>query len=889
MMMTSPHARDARLPGDLFRAMGDLYLLKKPEVGPTSLAAELKRELENVGIDYHVRTLKRQLDGQIATIPACVQDAMQHVLVRANGMRTGRDVEQALLAAGLVVDRGKRHAAYVPTSRIVPLVRLWLLLNPNRSRRSLAQTLAKLLATSDVEIKAGPLQVIFAGRQASARREVLDGLLALLSEHGIRSEEECRQRLDRQRENLADFEEKRGLRTAAELFRLAVAWKVHTQEPSSRHLAFILQRRLRLRSIRLGSHRIQEALDGRAKNVRGALVAEMESLLRETLPGETDLDAAVAKATTNRKRLLDLCWVDAEPIAELASDWLDRNPDATMRQLSIRLATTLRRMGYENSHHSIQSVLGGHKKKTRGFVYRALLKQFPNRSEELPLEHVWPSQWAERALAFSTPEPSERSRRRKAGSVTNAQAVHEDSLDAYFKGVGVHLVPSQDEEAALAVSIERAERNLLDVLLRSAVVTRHIVSLKARLETGDAAPWDVANVAKPRNQFAERHDREQLIGALHAFSIIDARSQLARLELLSSGSHHTERQARAGERLIDHRAQMGKALASIRFTDGQLRHMHTLLERLVKTRRELQHLHGDASNRALSELEREAGLRADSLEETWVDAQAAAREWATVKNEMVKRNLRLVVAVAKGYRGYGIDFGDLIQEGNLGLIRAVEKFDLKRGSRFATYATWWIRAAIRRALDDESRPIRIPSGVARQLHRLRRVERQLSHDQGVNPSRSELASKMGMKTSEVCQLLLQDHRMTSLHHIVGDGQGTLEDFLADERAVLPVDAAIRGALAARISRALSLLNEREAYVLRLRFGIQTRVPPRTLAEIGKMMGVTRERVRQIEASALESLRKSPIAEILKGFMEGQARDVPSITPDGLVEQLAQSA
>ena len=887
--MTSPHARDARLPGELFRAMGDLYLLKRPEVGPTSLATELQRELQDAGIHYHVRTLKRQLGGQIATIPASVQQAMEQVLLRANGMRTGRDVERALVAAGLTVDRGKRRPAYVSTSRIVPLVRLWLLLNPSRSRRSLAQTLAERLATSGVEIKAGPLQVIFAARQASARREVLDELLALLSEHGIHSEEECRLRLERQRKNLADFEEKRGLQTASQLFRLATAWKVHTQEPSSRHLAFILQRRLRRRNIQLGSHRIQEALDGRAKNVRGALVAEMESLLRETLPEETNLDASIDKATTNRRRLLDLCWVDAEPIAELASDWLDRNPVATMRQLAIRLATTLRRMGYENSHHSIQSVLGGHKKKTRGFVYRALLKQFPDRAEEVPLEHVWPSQWAERALAFSTPEPSGRSRSRKAGSVADAQAAHEDSLDAYFKGVGVHLVPNQDEEAVLARSIERAERNLLGVLIRSAVVTRHVVALKARLETGDAAPWDVANVAKPRNQFVERRDREELIGALRAFSIIDARSRLVRVELLSPAGLHTERQARAEQALDGHRLQMTKALDSIRFTDGQLRYMHKQLETLVETHRELQRLHGEASDRALRDLEKEAGLRADTLQETWNDAQAAARDWATAKNEMVKRNLRLVVAVAKGYRGYGIDFGDLIQEGNLGLIRAVEKFDLRRGSRFATYATWWIRAAIRRALDDESRPIRIPSGVARQLHRLRKVERQLAHDQGVNPPRSEVASKMGIETSEVHQLQLQDHRMTSLHHIVGDGQGTLEDFLADERAVLPIDAAIRDALALRISRALSLLNEREAYVLRLRFGIQTRVPPRTLAEIGKAMGVTRERVRQIEASALENLRKSPIAKILKGFTEGQAHDTPSITPDGLVEQLAKSA
>jgi hypothetical protein len=273
--------------------MAVFYLLMKRDSSQGSLARKLCAQLDGMGVHYHIRTIKRQLSGEVATIPVSVQDVMRDLLLRDTSLQTWRDVTFTLWSVGLSVTSDRLHPRYVSTQRIRPLVQLWLILNPNRSRRALAVELSRRLANCGVKIKVNPLEVIFGGRQSSSSREVLDELLILLGEHGIETEDE---------------------------------------------------------------------------------------------------------AVNDPAQLIDLGWVRAPPIASLAQRWLAESPGISIRQLAIRVAQTAQKMGYSTSHNTIQPILAGHKKKARGFVYRAMLKQFQDHDERVPVEHILPSRWLEASL-----------------------------------------------------------------------------------------------------------------------------------------------------------------------------------------------------------------------------------------------------------------------------------------------------------------------------------------------------------------------------------------------------------------------------------------------------------------------------------------------------------
>jgi hypothetical protein len=393
--------RASRLPGDLFRAMGVFYLRIRPGSSRMSLARQLCAQLDSIGERYHVRTIKRHLSGDVATIPVSVHDAMRDLLLHDTNMRTWRDITFALWAVGLSVTPDRLRPKFVSTRRIRPLVQLWLILNPNRSRRSLAVALSRRLANRGVKIKAITLEINFGGRQSSSSREVLDELLVLLGKHGIGSEAEARVQSEQLAGEITAYLNDRKLQPAQWLVQLALVWKLHTHEPSSRRLADMLRSRLRERGLELGLHRIQGALGGKAKTVRGALIAEMETLLRGILPDGKALLRAVAEAIDDPTQLIDLGWVHAPPIAILAQHWLAACPETSMRQLAIRIAQTAQKMGFSASHNTIQPILAGHKKKTRGFVYRAMLKQFPGHDEQIPAEHILPSRSLEASLPLN--------------------------------------------------------------------------------------------------------------------------------------------------------------------------------------------------------------------------------------------------------------------------------------------------------------------------------------------------------------------------------------------------------------------------------------------------------------------------------------------------------
>ena len=271
--------------------------------------------------------------------------------------------------------------------------------------------------------------------------------------------------------------------------------------------------------------------------------------------------------------------------------------------------------------------------------------------------------------------------------------------------------------------------------------------------------------------------------------------------------------------------------------------------------------------RKVGRMEVECGLSSDQIKEAVKAIEKGEAKTKEAKIEFVKANLRLVISIARRYINRGLQFLDLIQEGNVGLMKAVDKFEYQRGYKFGTYATWWVRQAITRAIADQARTIRIPVHMIEVINKLNWTSRALVQQMGREPTLEEIAERMGMSLEKVQKILKITKKPISLETPIGEEEDSrLEDFIEDKEAISPQEAAISSNMVKQIQKVLSTLNKREEKILRMRFGIGEK-HDHTLEEVGQDFELTRERIRQIEEKALSKLKHFSRANKLRSFIE----------------------